>query len=45
MAETALSQFNAASETIRDSGNVPGAAYYEEQLPQARAIVARLRGR
>jgi len=44
MAETALSQINVASETIRDVGNAPSAAYYEQQLPRARAIVARLRG-
>jgi hypothetical protein len=44
MAETALSQINVASETMRDGGNAPSAAYYEQQLPRARAIVARLRG-
>jgi hypothetical protein len=45
MAKTALSQINAAFETMRDGGNAPRAAYYEQQLPRARAIVARLRGR
>ena len=45
MAETALSQINAAFETMRDGGNAPSAAYYEQQLPRARAIVARLGGR
>ena len=45
MAETALSQINTASETMRDGGNARDAAYYEHQLPRARAIVARLRGR
>jgi hypothetical protein len=29
---------------MRDGGNVPRAAYYERQLPRARALVARLRG-
>src|SRR5262249_22567255 len=45
MAKTALSQINTAFETMRDDGNAPSAAYYEQQLPRARAIVARLRGR
>ena len=45
MAETALSQINEAFETMRDGGNAPLTAYYERQLPRARAIVARLRGR
>jgi hypothetical protein len=44
MAKTALSQINAAFETMRDGGNAPSAAYYERQLPRARALVARLRG-
>ena len=44
MAETALRQINAAFETMRDSGNTRMAAYYEQQLSRARAIVARLRG-
>jgi tetratricopeptide (TPR) repeat protein len=44
MAETALSQINLAFETMRDGGNAPYAAYYEQQLPRARALVARLRG-
>jgi tetratricopeptide (TPR) repeat protein len=42
MAKTALSQISAAFETMRDGGHGPNAAYYEEQLPKARAIVARL---
>jgi tetratricopeptide (TPR) repeat protein len=42
MAKTALSQINAAFETMRDGGNAPRAAYYERQLSRARAIVARL---
>ena len=45
MAKTALSQINTAFETMRDGGNAPGAAFYERQLPRARAIVVRLRGR
>jgi tetratricopeptide (TPR) repeat protein len=44
MAKTALSQIDAAFETMRDGGNAPRAAYYERQLPRARALVARLRG-
>jgi tetratricopeptide (TPR) repeat protein len=44
MAKTALSQINTAFETMRDSGLAPYAAYYEQQLPKARALVARLRG-
>jgi tetratricopeptide (TPR) repeat protein len=52
MARTALSQINAAVETLRDVALCQGsgcpvsrAAYYERQLPRARAIVARLRER
>jgi len=45
MAETALVQINTAFETMRDGGNALSAAYYGRQLPRARAIVARLRGR
>jgi hypothetical protein len=44
MAETALSQINEAFETTRNGGNAPSAAYYERQLPRARALVVRLRG-
>ena len=44
MAETALSQINAASQTLRDGGHARNAAYYEDELPRARALVARLRG-
>ena len=32
-------------ETMRDGGHAPYAAYYENQIPKARALVARLRGR
>src|SRR5262249_10616099 len=42
MAKTALSQINAAFETMRDGGNAQLAATFERQLPKARAIVARL---
>jgi hypothetical protein len=45
MAEVALSQINVAFETMRDGGNAPSAAYYERQLPRARALVVRLRAR
>jgi tetratricopeptide (TPR) repeat protein len=44
-AETALSQIATAFETLREGGHAPGAAYYENQLPNARALIARLRGR
>jgi hypothetical protein len=44
MAETAVSQINTAFETIRDDGDAASAAYYEQELPRARALVARLRG-
>jgi len=42
MAKNALSQINTAFETMRRGGHAPNAAYYEHQLPRARAIVARL---
>jgi tetratricopeptide (TPR) repeat protein len=45
MAETALSQISMSFETLRDGGHAGSAAYYERQLPKARAIAARLRGR
>src|SRR5258707_1138533 len=44
MAKTALDQINTAFETMRDGGHGPNAAYYEEQLARARALLARLRG-
>ena len=44
MAETALRQITTAFETLRDSGNAVGAAYFERQIPLARAVVARLGG-
>ena len=43
VAKTALSQINTAFETMRDGSHAPCGAYYEEQLPRARAIAARLR--
>jgi tetratricopeptide (TPR) repeat protein/pimeloyl-ACP methyl ester carboxylesterase len=43
MAETALGQVAKAFETMRDGSDASRAAYYERQLPQARALVARLR--
>ena len=45
MAETALSQINAAFETMRDGGNAARAAYYRRQFLMAHATVAKLRGR
>jgi tetratricopeptide (TPR) repeat protein len=42
MAKTALSQINAAFETMRDGGNAQLAATFERQLPKARDLVARL---
>jgi hypothetical protein len=44
MAKTALSQINAAFETMRDGGDAPSAAFLERQLPRARAVVERLSG-
>jgi len=44
MAKNALSQINTAFETMRRGGHAPNAAYYEHQLPRARAVVVRLRG-
>jgi tetratricopeptide (TPR) repeat protein len=44
MAETALSQINRAFETMRDGGHAPYTAILERQLPNARALVALLRG-
>jgi tetratricopeptide (TPR) repeat protein len=44
MAKNALSQINAAFETMRDGGHAQLAATFERQLPKARDLVARLRG-
>jgi hypothetical protein len=43
MAEQALAQITAAFETFRDAHHAPNAAFYEAQLPAARALVERLR--
>jgi hypothetical protein len=45
MAAAALKQINVAVETTRDSGHASSAAYFEQQIPRARALLARLRGR
>jgi tetratricopeptide (TPR) repeat protein len=45
MAEQALGQITAAFETLRHADLAPNAAYYEAQLPAARALVERLRKR
>jgi ActR/RegA family two-component response regulator len=44
VAETALSQIATAFQALRDGGDEALAEYYENQLPRARAAVARLRG-
>jgi len=44
LAETGLSQINAAFETLRDGGHAAHVGFYERQLAKARATVARLRG-
>src|SRR5262249_24694801 len=41
----ALGKINTGFEAMRDGGNVSGAAFFEQQLPVAPAIVARLRGK
>jgi tetratricopeptide (TPR) repeat protein len=45
IAETALSNINMASVTLRIGGDSPSAWYFETLLPAAHATVARLRGR
>jgi tetratricopeptide (TPR) repeat protein len=45
LAETALRQIEMARDVTRDGGHAVNAAYYDSQLPQARAVLARLRGR
>ena len=37
VAETAVTQIEAAYETLRDGGQAAWAAYYQEQMPKARA--------
>jgi hypothetical protein len=44
MAETAVSQINAAFETMRGSGPAPSAAEFELMLSNARALVRALSG-
>ena len=45
VAETAVRQIETAYETLRSGGQEQWAAFYEEQLPKARAIRDRLGGR
>ena len=45
MAETALTHITTASKAMRTDGYAADALYYEAQLPEARAVVKRLRGR
>jgi len=45
MAKAAVAQISAAYETMRAGGHAPAAAYFEERLPEARAILQRLGGR
>jgi hypothetical protein len=42
MAKTALRQIDVAFTAMGDGGHAPFAAYYEAQLPKARALVDRL---
>jgi hypothetical protein len=44
MAETALSHIETAFEAMRDGGDAFSASHFDQQLPRARALVARLRG-
>jgi len=43
MAGTAVQQIEAALETMRAGGHAPFAAYYEARLPEARAVLDRLK--
>ena len=43
MAGTAGQQIEAALETMRVGGHAPFAAYYEARLPEARAVLDRLK--
>jgi hypothetical protein len=45
IARSAVQQIEVAFVTMRDGGNAPAAAYYEEQLPRARALFDRLTSR
>jgi hypothetical protein len=42
MAKLAIQQIEAASTTMRDGGDVPNAAYFDAQLPKARALAQKL---
>ena len=44
-ARSAVQQIEVAFVTMRDGGNAPAAAYYEAQLPKARALLDRLTSR
>jgi tetratricopeptide (TPR) repeat protein len=43
MAQRALEQIEIAFTTTRDGGHAPNAAFYEAQLPKARALIAKLK--
>ena len=43
MAATALRQIEAALEVMRAGGHAPNTVYYESRLPEARALVDRLK--
>ena len=43
-ARAAVEQIEAALATMREGGHAPFAAYYEAQLPRARALLDRLAG-
>jgi hypothetical protein len=43
MAATALQQIEAALEVSRAGGHAPNAAYYEARLPEAQALLERLK--
>jgi tetratricopeptide (TPR) repeat protein len=45
LAETALHQIETARDVTRDGGHAVNAAFYDFRLPQARAVLKRLRGR
>ena len=45
LAETAAAQIETAYETCRDGGQAQWAAFYDAQLPKARAIRDRLKGK
>jgi hypothetical protein len=44
-AQLAVQQIEVAFVAMRDGGNAPAAAYYETQLPKARALFNRLTSR